>query len=225
MSTQARSLHSPRLASLSARAQAPPPAALEQCELCGAPVAADHRHLIDLRNRELLCACRACALLFDRTAAGGEHFRLIGDRRLALRGLVLDDVMWDQLRIPVDMAFFFESSADGAVRAFYPSPMGPTESELELGSWVQVRAANPVLDTMEPDTEALLVNRSRGARDHWLVPLDDCYRLVALIRTRWRGFTGGREVWEEIARFYEELARRARPAPAVDPISSASERS
>ena len=63
---------------------------------------------------------------------------------------------------------------------------------------------------MEPDVEALLVNRARGARDHWLVPIDECYELVGLIRTRWRGLTGGKEVWEEIGRFFEALDRRAR---------------
>jgi hypothetical protein len=41
------------------------------------------------------------------------------------------------------------------------------------------------------------------------VPIDDCYRLVALIRTRWRGLTGGREVWEELARFFDDLDETA----------------
>jgi hypothetical protein len=64
---------------------------------------------------------------------------------------------------------------------------------------------------MEYDVEALLVDRARGARRHWLVPIDECYALVGLIRTRWRGLTGGTEVWQEIARFFDALDRRARP--------------
>jgi hypothetical protein len=48
------------------------------------------------------------------------------------------------------------------------------------------------------------------------VPISDCFELVGLIRTRWRGLTGGREVWEEIARFYEGLDRRARAAGRED---------
>ena len=60
--------------------------------------------------------------------------------------------------------------------------------------------------------EALLVNRVGGARRQWLVPLDDCYALVGLIRTRWRGLSGGSEVWHEIDGFFEELDRRARSA-------------
>jgi hypothetical protein len=69
---------------------------------------------------------------------------------------------------------------------------------------------NPVLEGMEQDVEALLVNRIRGAREHFLVPIDECYSLVGLIRMRWRGLSGGREVWEEIGQFFEELRDRSK---------------
>ena len=65
---------------------------------------------------------------------------------------------------------------------------------------------------MQPDVEALLVNRVRGAREQWIVPIDDCFRLAALIREHWTGFQGGDEVWDEIARFFAEL--RASHGPA-----------
>ena len=181
----------------------------EQCELCGEPIPAEHRHLLDLRSRELLCACRACKLLFDRDAAGGGHYRLVPERRLRLAGFELDDARWADLAIPVEMAFFFHDSASERVVAFYPSPAGATESLLELGAWDEIERANPVLETLEPDVEALLVNRSRGRRDHFVVPIEDCYRLVGLIRTRWRGFTGGSEVWEEIKGFFDGLRARS----------------
>ncbi|MDQ3238637.1 MAG: DUF5947 family protein, partial [Actinomycetota bacterium] len=96
------------------------------------------------------------------------------------------------------------------VVAYYPSPMGPTESLLELEAWEELEESNPVLKDMERDVEALLVNRARGASEHFLVPLDECYKLVGLIRTRWRGFSGGREVWDDITEFFDELRRRAR---------------
>jgi hypothetical protein len=182
---------------------------LETCELCGEPVPPEHRHMLDLENRELMCACRACTILFSGNAAGGGHFRLVPDRRLALVDFDLDDERWAELRVPVDMAFFFRHSGEGRVAAFYPSPAGPTESLLELEAWEQIEQANPVLSTMEPDVEALLVNRSRDSRDHYLVPIEDPYRLVALIRTRWRGLTGGAEVWEEIEGFFAGLRGRA----------------
>ena len=73
-----------------------------------------------------------------------------------------------------------------------------------------------MLRTLEPDVEALLVNRARGARWHFIVPISDCYELAGVIRTRWRGLTGGREVWEEIGRFYDGLDRRARPPGRED---------
>jgi len=209
-------LASPRLRRL---AQRPAGDAVEQderCELCGAPVPSAHRHLVDLETRQLLCACRPCSLLFDRQAAGGGHYRLVPDRRLRLDDFELSELAWEQLQIPVDMAFFFHNSSAERVMAFYPSPMGATESRLELAAWRDLEAANPVLATIEPDVEALLVNRAKGARRQWLVPIEDCYRLVALIRTRWRGFTGGKEVWLELDRFFDDLDRRARSHKQAD---------
>jgi hypothetical protein len=91
--------------------------------------------------------------------------------------------------------------------------MGPTESLLELDAWEELESVNPVLGTMEADVEALLVNRARGERSVWLLPIDDCYTLVATIRTRWKGLTGGREVWEAIATFFDELGRKATTVP------------
>jgi Family of unknown function (DUF5947) len=191
-------------------------AALERCELCGEPIAPDHRHLLDTGRRELICACRACSLLFADPAASEGRYRLVGNRRLRIDDLELDDALWEELRLPVDMAFFFHRSAAGRVEAFYPSPMGPTESLLELDAWAALEDANPVLRTLQPDTEALLVNRARGARRHWIVPIDECYSLVGLIRTRWRGLTGGAEVWGAIAEFFDALDRRSRPATRND---------
>ncbi|HMI70309.1 MAG TPA: DUF5947 family protein [Solirubrobacteraceae bacterium] len=207
---------SSRLRALAQRSAEARESVQERCELCGEPIAAEHRHLLDLSTREAMCACRACALLFDRSAAGGGRYRLVPDRRLALADLELDDVSWEELRIPVDMAFFSFDSRAQRVVALYPGPMGATESLLELDAWDAIEAANPVLRSLQPDVEALLVNRARGARQQWVVPIADCYSLVGLIRTRWRGLTGGREVWEEIGRFFEELDRRSRPASAHD---------
>lgn len=204
-----------RLATLARKAAADADAALERCDLCSAPIPAEHRHMMDLQSRELMCACRACTILFDDRgagAAGGGHFRLVPDRRLVLDGFVLDDVQWEELRLPVDLAFFFRSSSAGRVQAFYPGPMGATESLLTLESWQALEEANPVLRTLAPDVEALLVDRARDRRRYWLVPIDECFALVGLIRTHWRGVTGGKDVWEGIAQFFDELSRRSRPA-------------
>lgn len=207
-----RGLVSPRLAELARPAEGPSAESVsdEQCELCGLAIAPEHRHLLDLEHRSILCVCRACSTLFDHASAGGGHYRLIGDRRLRLDDFELPDEVWERLRIPVDMAFFFRNSGAGRIVAFYPGAMGATESRLELGAWEELELANPILGELEPDVEALLVNHARGARSHWLVPIDDCYRLVAVIRTRWRGFSGGKEVWLEIDGFFAELEARAR---------------
>lgn len=215
MSPAGRTLASSRLGKLAQRnadSQQQQAAAEERCELCGELISPEHRHLFDLERRELMCSCRACSLLFDRGAAGGGHFRLVPDRRLRITDFELADHDWAELRIPVEMAFFFRNSDGGQVQAFYPSPMGATESALQLGAWDGIEAANPLLAEMQPDVEALLVNRSRGERDHWLVPIDECFALVGVIRMRWKGLSGGKEVWGEIDGFFEELGRRARHA-------------
>jgi Family of unknown function (DUF5947) len=67
---------------------------------------------------------------------------------------------------------------------------------------------------MEADVEALLVNRVGHARgftapEYYLLPIDECYKLVGLIRANWRGLSGGTEVWQEIARFFDEMKNRA----------------
>ena len=182
----------------------------EVCELCGEGIPPEHRHLLNVSSREIMCTCRACSILFYEEAASEGRYRLIPDRHLFLEDFEMSDAQWESLRIPVDMAFFFYSAPAERVVAFYPSPMGPTESLLKLGAWEELEEANPVLKGMERDVEALLVNRARGAREHFLVPMDKCYSLVGLIRMHWRGFSGGQEVWEEIRRFFEELRERSK---------------
>jgi len=208
MSTGAPVQAGSRLGRLAQRGRAERAEAQEKCDLCGEAIPAEHRHLLDLSSREVMCTCQPCRILFDRRAAGGGHFRLIPERRMRMEDFELEDAAWEELRIPVDMAFFFRSSEAGRVVAFYPGPMGATESLLELEAWKSLEAANPILRDLEPDVEALLVNRARGAREHWIVPIDDCYQLVGLIRLRWRGLTGGKQVWEEIGDYFEELHRK-----------------
>src|SRR5829696_3204834 len=185
-------------------------AAQEHCDLCSEPILPEHRHLLEVSTRQIMCACRPCSILFDSEAASEGRYRIIPDRHLFLEGFEMSDVQWESLRVPVDMAFFFHSTPAEKVVAFYPSPMGPTESLLKLSAWEELETHNPVLKGMERDVEALLVNRARGSREHFLVPMDECYSLVGLIRMNWRGLSGGREVWEELARFFEDLRKRAK---------------
>jgi hypothetical protein len=175
----------------------------ERCDLCSEPLPPEHRHLLDLASGMPECACRACTILFDRGQAGGTHYRLIPERRVCLPALADEERLWAALGIPVDLAFI--TRGEDHVLARYPSPLGLTTAAPAPDAWAQVVAANPALDRLEPHVEALLLNRARGARERWIVPVDDCFRLTARLRTHWRGFHGGDAVWEEIARFFAEL--------------------
>ena len=200
-----------RLQALAQRREAQPPDPQEErCDLCSEPLATEHRHLLDLESRRLMCACRACSILFDRSGAGGGHYRLVPDRARLVADLELDDVTWAGFGIPVEMAFFFHSTAAGRVVAFYPSPLGATESLLDLEAWDEVVTANPVLRELEADVEALFVNRTQGKREFWVLPVDRCYELVGLVRTHWKGFGGGGEVWRALDEFFDRVRARAR---------------
>ena len=187
-------------------------APVEMCEMCSKELAAAHEHLIEPASRKIVCACDACAILFSGKA--DTKYRRLPRRILFLADFQLSDAQWESLMIPINLAFFFNSTAAGHMVALYPSPAGPTESLLGLDSWNEIVQANPVLKDMEPDTEALLVNRigsSRGytSAEYFIVPIDECYKLVGLIRTHWRGLSGGTRVWEEIALFFGGLRERS----------------
>jgi hypothetical protein len=184
---------------------------VERCELCSAEVAAEHPHLIEPGTHKLLCSCNACAILFGGM---GTKYKRVPRRVLALENFAISDGQWEGLMIPINMAFFFRSTPDARVVAFYPSPAGATESLLPLETWKDIEDLNPVLREMEADVEALLVNRvghSRGftGPEYYVLPIDECYKLVGLIRGNWRGLSGGTEVWQKIAGFFAELKNRA----------------
>lgn len=191
----------------------------EQCEMCSVLIPADHQHVVNIESRGLLCACRACYLLFVERGAAGGKFRSVPDRYRSLSGFAMTQGEWDALQIPVSVAFFFFNSVMDKVVAFYPSPAGATESLLSLEAWDQLVVDNPVLGTLEPDVEALLVRRTDGHSDSFVVPIDACYELVGLLRTRWRGFDGGQDAHAAIEGFFAGLAERSEAvsAPGDEP--------
>ncbi|MFF3905637.1 DUF5947 family protein [Streptomyces sp. NPDC001848] len=179
----------------------------ERCDLCGADVEPGHRHLYDTGQEEVLCACRPCSLLFVEEEASEGRYRLVPRRRVRL-----PEVGTRELGVPVGLAFFVRH-ADGTVSAHYPSPAGATRWEADAGAWRDVVARCPPLADLVPEVEALLVNTARSAKHHWIVPIDDCFRMVALVRREWRGLSGGGRVWPAIERFFEELTEQP-PGPA-----------
>lgn len=185
---------------------------VERCEMCSLELAPEHEHLVEPANRKLICACAACAILFEGQA--GTKYKRVPRRVLFLQDFQMSDGQWDGLMVPIEMAFFFHSTPHGKMIALYPSPAGPTESLLGLDTWTDIVQMNPILNEMEADVTALLVNRVGHARgsataEYYLVPIDECYKLVGLIRTHWRGLSGGTEVWREITAFFGALKKKA----------------
>jgi hypothetical protein len=121
----------------------------------------------------------------------------------------MTDAAWDELALPINLAFLFHSTPAGRTIAMYPGPAGATESLLSLNQWESLTAANAPLRRMAADVEALLVNRLGTTRVHYVAPIDLCFELVGTIRMHWRGFSGGEKVWREINQFFERLAARS----------------
>ena len=199
--------------------------------MCAERIPAEHSHVADLQNSSLMCACRACYLLFTQTQAALPHtrastrastrtgrgrYRAIPDRYLHDPVHPMSAREWEELEIPVGLAFFLRSSQRDEVGAFYPSPAGATECRLDLTAWAQLSAEHPLLQAMEPDVEATLISRTDDTVEHFLVPIDACYELAGRMRLYWRGFDGGAEARHSIAAFLESVRSRARFLPLPD---------
>jgi hypothetical protein len=179
----------------------------EYCELCRSPLAPVHRHLLEMATHKITCSCDPCALRFELVVDG--RYKLIPRDAPALPDFHLDDAQWEDLALPIHLAFLVRSTPAKRVIALYPSPAGATESLLTISAWDALVADNPVLGNMQPDVEALLVNRTGEHRLFYLAPIDACFELVGLMRRHWRGLHGGEEVWREIDAFFARLEQRA----------------
>ncbi|MCW3064268.1 MAG: hypothetical protein JWN32_1440 [Solirubrobacterales bacterium] len=177
-----------------------------RCELCPISLPADHKHLLDLEERRIVCVCPTCWSM----RSGEGRYRPTGSRTLWLEGIELSDELWAAFQIPVGLAFFMRSSVSGEVVGLYPSPAGATECELDLDAWHRLLAANPVLEDLDPDAEALIVNRMADPPVHAIAPLDDCYRLVGIVKATWEGITGGAEMEAAVARYFDGLRATAK---------------
>ena len=185
---------------------------VEHCELCSAGLHHEHPHLVEVASRHILCACDACAMLFDGMEK--SKYKRVSRNAQYLTNFAMTDGQWEGLMIPINMAFLFRSSIENRIVALYPSPAGAVESLLPLDAWAEIAADNPVLYHLKPDIEALLVNRvghAHALRDaeYYIAPIDECYKLVGLIRANWKGLSGGPEVWTEVGRFFAELRSKS----------------
>jgi len=195
-----------RLGAAAGAGDAPPPPRSgareeELCDLCGTTVPQDHRHLLNLHERRIECVCESCWAL----RSGDAEYRPTGARTLWLAGLDVPEEVWASFQIPIGLAFFMESSVTGCVVALYPSPAGATESELHFSSWSRMVQLNPVLASLEPDIEGLVVNRLSDPPAYAIAPIDRCYALTGTIKANWQGISGGADVRDAVSGFFAEL--------------------
>lgn len=187
----------------------PADASAEACELCGAALAAEHRHVVEHGRPGVLCACRACGILFDRGDAAARY-RTVPDRVRRAGDFALTADRWAELGIPVAIAICYRDTARGQGMVCYPGPAGVTQAELAPEAWEAIAAATPLARDLADDVEALLVRGARGERALacYLVPISAGYELVARLRAVWEGFSGGERAEAELARFFADLDRR-----------------
>ncbi|HVU99801.1 MAG TPA: DUF5947 family protein [Verrucomicrobiae bacterium] len=178
----------------------------EQCDFCNAALPPDHRHLLEVSSTKIICACDACALRFEGVIG---RYKLIPRDPRRLENFRMSDEQWESLALPIHLAFFFHSTPAKRTVAMYPSPAGAMESLLPLENWRALEQENPELSRMEPDVEALLLNRLGSERLYCIAPIDQCYELAGLLRLHWRGLSGGEVVWQKIREFFTKLRTQA----------------
>ena len=177
----------------------------EACDLCGIGIPSDHRHLLALSERRIVCACEACWAM----RSGEGDYRPTGNRTWWLPELEVPDDLWAGFQIPIGLAFFMESTVTSCVVAMYPSPAGATESELHFESWSRMLELNPVLSSLEPDIEGLIANRLSDPPMYVIAPIDRCYELTGTIKAHWEGISGGSGVEVAVTEFFEALRAKA----------------
>jgi hypothetical protein len=151
--------------------------------------------LFETGPRQLICTCDGCALLF--AAGEGSKYAVVPRQVRRLNDFAIPDGEWDALGIPIGLAFFSRHSATGRILANYPSPAGSIQASFG--------PEHPVLQSLEQDVEALLVNRIGEAREYYIAPIDRCYELTGIVRKHWRGLSGGPAVTEAINQFFAGL--------------------
>ena len=175
-----------------------------RCELCAVAIAESHLHLLEPANGRLLCACLACAHSAGARPQGRFGWFPAGSRRCPSSASAKANGMRSACRSTWP-GCFTAPQPGGRLRS---TPVRPARRNRwwPPDAWAALVARNPVLSDLESDVEGLLVNRISGRRGYYRVPIDRCYELVGLIRTQWRGWSGGDAAWHAIDEYFTRLA-------------------
>ena len=73
---------------------------IEHCDLCGTELAPEHRHMLHIEERRILCACEPCVAM----RIGDGPYRPTGTRVIWLDDFAMPDDLWARLQIPAVLA-------------------------------------------------------------------------------------------------------------------------
>jgi hypothetical protein len=122
--------------------------ASERCDLCGLSIADDHRHLLALVERRIVCSCEACWAM----RAGEGDYRPTGNRTVWLPGLDVPDDLWASFQIPIGLAFFMQSTVWRAWSRCTPARRAPPSQAALRDVARRMVELNPVLDDLRRPT-------------------------------------------------------------------------
>ena len=169
----------------------------------GAPARGEYRRpTTDVRLPRLLSAVhRPCGRLRYRAVPGSVSGLSRISRSAAARGTGCRS-RWPGVLLP-------ELRLERTV-AFYPGPAGATESELDLDAWHEIRAADPRVDLLADDTEALISGCPSRRPSAPAPNLSGAHRCLLRVRRAgcgmlWRGFDGGQQARRFIDEFFATI--------------------
>ena len=158
--------------------------------------------MIALRLRDLPRAASPATAAYRPTGTRTRLARRASTSRRAL-GVVPDP---DRPRF-----FFLEHALGGGGRRALPEPgrARPSASSTSAPWAASSSPRTPCSTSLEPDAEALIVNRLAEPPQHAIAPIDECYRLVGLVKRAGRGSPAA-AARPRRRGFFAELRERAR---------------
>ena len=172
------------------------------CDLCGTSMPEDHRHLLELEERRIVCVCESCWALRSGEAqycppARGSSCSTTSTCPTSCGRGCASRSAWPS-------SFARTTASWRSTRA---PPARPSPSS-ELEAWDELVGRNGVVGDIERDSEALVVDKLNDGIQAAIVPTDEAYRMVGLVKANWQGISGGQGVPAAVAGFFDELRAR-----------------